>query len=123
MHMDHIVPLRAGGIHDKRNLQPLCAQCNSKKSDQLDTTFSVTKISACIGTSYEKVFRASDSISTIERKLKNALAQRIGQLIASGEYRAALRSKKKEVNGQWNVLRAEKKGREWFARIQKGLEV
>lgn len=123
MHMDHIIPLRAGGIHDERNLQPLCTQCNSKKSDQIDPTFSFEKIADRIGTSYKKTFRVGDSVSTVERKLKNALVERIGGLIAKGAYRNALRLKKTEVNGQWNVLRAERKGREWFSRIQKGLEV
>lgn len=27
MHMDHVIPLRAGGMHDKKNLQPLCTHC------------------------------------------------------------------------------------------------
>jgi len=123
MHMDHVIPLRAGGIQDKINLQPLCMQCNSKKSDQIDPASSVEKISAHIGASYKNSFRASDSIPTIERKLKNALAQRIGSLIATGKYSEVLRAKKKEINGQWNVARAERKGRAWFSRIQKGLEV
>lgn len=122
MHMDHIIPLRAGGMHDKKNLQPLCTQCNSKKSDQIDPASTVGEISARIGALYRKAFRAGESISTIEHKLKNALAERIGRLIAKGTYRSALRAKKREVNGQWNVARAEQKGREWFYRIQKGLE-
>lgn len=29
--MDHVVPLALGGPHDKTNLQPLCALCNSVK--------------------------------------------------------------------------------------------
>lgn len=122
MHMDHIVPLRAGGIHDKRNLQPLCASCNSKKSDQIDTALAVAKVPACIGASYQNAFRLHDSIPTIERALKNALVQRIGRLITTGAYRNALRAKRNEVNGQWNILRAERKGREWFSRVQKGWE-
>lgn len=122
MHMDHIVPLRAGGIHDKRNLQPLCASCNSRKSDQIDTALAIEKISAFIGASYQSAFRLSDSISTVERRLKNALIRRIGGLITAGTYRSALRAKKKEVNGQWDILRAERKGREWFSRVKKGLE-
>lgn len=123
MHMDHIIPLRAGGVHDKKNLQPLCTQCNSKKSDQIDPAFSIKKISTRIGTLCKKAFREGDSISTVERKLKNALAERIGGLIKNGTYHRALLAKKKEVNGQWNVSRAERKGREWFSRIQKGLKV
>ncbi len=122
MHMDHIVPLRAGGIHDKKNLQPLCTQCNIKKSDQLDPTLSIAKISARSSVLYKRVFRVGDSIPTIERKLKNALAKRIGVLISTGKYNEALRAKKKEVNGQWNVARAERKGKAWIYRIQKGLE-
>lgn len=122
MHVDHIIPLRAGGIHDKRNLQPLCASCNSKKSDEIDPTLTASKVSTLIGVSYQNAVRLSEGISTIERKLKNALVRRIGGLITAGAYRGALRAKKREVNGQWNVLRAERKGSEWFSRVQKGLE-
>lgn len=122
MHMDHIVPLRAGGIHDKRNLQPLCVSCNSRKSDQIDPALVASKVSPLIGVSYQNVFHLNESISTIERKLKNALVRRIGGLIMARTYRSALRAKKREVNGQWDVLRAERKGNEWFSRVQKGLE-
>jgi len=122
MHMDHIIPLRAGGIHDKKNLRPLCARCNSKKSDQIDPASSVEDISTRICASYKDSFHAGDSIPTIERKLKNALVQRIGSLISAGKYHAALQAKKKEVNGQWNLAHAERKGKTWFSRIQKGLE-
>lgn len=31
-HMDHIVPLAKGGLHEARNIQLLCAPCNLKKS-------------------------------------------------------------------------------------------
>lgn len=32
-HIDHIVPLRAGGApYDQANLQTLCASCHSKKT-------------------------------------------------------------------------------------------
>lgn len=122
MHMDHIVPLRAGGIHDAQNLQPLCTSCNTKKSDQLDPTISVAEILKRLSIPYKMVIRTSDSITTIERKLKNALVERIGILISMGTYRDAIRAKKKEVNGQWNATRAERKGKAWLARIQKGLE-
>jgi len=30
-HADHIVPLAAGGVHDIKNIQALCASCNCKK--------------------------------------------------------------------------------------------
>ncbi len=30
-HLDHIVPLAAGGAHDRRNVQFLCAPCNLRK--------------------------------------------------------------------------------------------
>ncbi len=123
MHMDHIIPLRAGGIHDKRNLQSLCTQCNIRKSDQIDLKLSAREISKLVGTSYKGAVRVIDSISTIERKLKNALVQKVGALIRTGEYRNALRAKKKEVNGQWDVLRAERKGREWFFRFQAGRDL
>jgi 5-methylcytosine-specific restriction protein A len=34
-HIDHIVPLRAGGAaYDQTNLQTLCASCHSKKTRQ-----------------------------------------------------------------------------------------
>ena len=44
MHLDHIVPLRAGGIHDAKNLQAMCGTCNIKKSDQLNPDISVDEI-------------------------------------------------------------------------------
>lgn len=30
-HVDHVVPLKSGGEHDKRNAQILCAPCNTSK--------------------------------------------------------------------------------------------
>ena len=33
-HLDHIVPLKLGGLHDDANLQILCASCNLKKNAQ-----------------------------------------------------------------------------------------
>lgn len=37
-HVDHIIPLKNGGLNFRRNLQVLCASCNSKKNahDPLD---------------------------------------------------------------------------------------
>lgn len=34
INLDHIVPLAAGGINDVTNLQLLCEECNSRKSDK-----------------------------------------------------------------------------------------
>jgi 5-methylcytosine-specific restriction endonuclease McrA len=33
-HVDHIMPLARGGLHDRRNLQILCPGCNVRKSDK-----------------------------------------------------------------------------------------
>ena len=33
IHADHWVPLRAGGINDASNFQPLCNACNIRKND------------------------------------------------------------------------------------------
>mgnify|MGYP001607228559 CR=1 FL=1 len=123
MHMDHIIPLRAGGIHDRKNLQPLCNACNSRKSDQIDPTTPYHKIASLVGAPYKKAFLQTDSAGTIERKLKNALMRHIGALIKGERYEAAVRAKKREVNGQWDVARAVRKGSEWFARLEKELEV
>ena len=122
MHADHIIPLRAGGIHDAKNFQPLCESCNEKKSDQIDPILSVKKIRKLVGLRYNRVFKDTDSISTIERKLKSAVVNNIEKLISNKEYLNALKKRKKEVNGQWNVERAYRKGTEWFSRKQAGYE-
>lgn len=31
---DHIIPLSQGGTNELKNLQPMCRECNSKKSDK-----------------------------------------------------------------------------------------
>jgi len=33
-HLDHITPLARGGTDRPTNLQPLCANCNLRKSDR-----------------------------------------------------------------------------------------
>ena len=38
-HLDHIVPLKTGGLHDDTNLQVLCAACNLHKSDKDPVAF------------------------------------------------------------------------------------
>ncbi len=37
--VDHIIPLRSGGTHDRENLAPLCAACHSKKTVVSDGWF------------------------------------------------------------------------------------
>lgn len=120
MHADHIVPLRVGGIHDIRNFQPLCGRCNERKSDQIDPVTPAEKIRKLVGADYKKVFKNTDSFSTIERKLRSAVVARIGKLIEIGEYLNALKAKKKEVNGQWDVNRAYRKGVKWFRQVTHG---
>ncbi len=122
IHADHIVPLRAGGVNDARNLQPLCTVCNEKKSDQIDPSLSPIRIRRLVGVSYKSLVKEGDSVATIERKLKNGLRKRVSELIENGTYLDALKEKKKEVNGQWKIARAYRKGFEWFSRIKKGWE-
>lgn len=122
MHADHIIPLRAGGINDEKNFQPLCSSCNSKKSDQIDPAFSATKIKMLVGKGYKEIINGEDSVSTIERKLKTALVKRIEDLIDNKGYLEAIKAKKKEVNGQWDINRAYRKGSEWISQIRKGVE-
>ena len=113
MHMDHIVPLRAGGIHDSRNLQPMCATCNIKKSDQIDSGMKFDEILARIHPDYHHVIDQSDSIQTIERKLKAHLEETIIGFIQDGTYEQRVRDLKRRVNGQWGVERVVKAGKEW----------
>ncbi len=116
MHADHYIPLRAGGIHDVKNFQPPCDSCNSKKSDQIDQKTPISKIIKLVGNPYKNVIKSKDSVSTIERKLKAALLKRIANLVDSSKYLEAIRAKKKEVNGQWDINRVYKKGVEWLDR-------
>ena len=32
--IDHIIPVSRGGTSERENLQPLCVDCNTKKSDR-----------------------------------------------------------------------------------------
>ena len=38
-HIDHIIPLSKGGLHDINNLQLICASCNHKKGNKLEEEF------------------------------------------------------------------------------------
>ena len=116
IHADHWVPLRAGGINDVSNFQPLCNACNIRKNDQIDPRLSPDEIRALVGARYQKVVRQGDSVETIERKLKASLVKYLKSLITRKRYLDAIRRKKKEVNGQWNVERAYSKGIEWLKR-------
>ncbi len=116
MHADHMVPLRAGGMNDAKNFQPLCNPCNIRKSDQLDPRLSSAEIVRLTSRLFRHLIEESDSIPTIERKLKSGLFDRISRLIKVGLYLEAIRAKKKEVNGQWIVERAYKKGVDWVKR-------
>lgn len=116
MHADHKAPLRAGGINDAKNFQPLCTACNIRKNDQVDPRLTPEEIRALVGTRYRKIVRLEDSVETIERKLKASLVRHLKSLLIRGRYLDAIRLKKKEVNGQWSVERAYRKGVEWIKR-------
>ncbi len=116
MHADHWVPLRAGGINDAKNFQPLCNACNIRKNDQIDPRLTSEEVQTLVGTRYKKIVHLEDSIETIERKLKASLVKHLKSLLNRGLYLDAIRRKKKEVNGQWNVDRAYRKGVEWLKR-------
>ena len=113
MHMDHIVPLRAGGIHDARNLQPMCATCNIKKTDQIQQDLSIEELLERLGPDHHHAFDRNDSIPTIERKLKASLEQKIMEMIRTDSYDQEVRDLKRRVNGQWDVERVVKKGQDW----------
>ncbi len=116
MHADHWVPLRAGGINDASNFQPLCNACNIRKNDQIDPRLTPDEIRMLVGARYQKIVRSEDSTETIERKLKTLLVKYLKFLVSRGRYLDTIRRKKKEVNGQWNVERAYRKGIEWLKR-------
>lgn len=113
MHLDHIIPLRCGGVHDARNLQPMCGTCNIKKTDQIQTDMTYDQIISRIGADYHHVVNQNDSIQTIERKLKAHLENRILTSIQNGSYEQEVRDLKRRVNGQWVVDRVVKKGGDW----------
>ena len=39
MHIDHIIPRKAGGTHDLDNLQVLCKSCNLRKAARSESFF------------------------------------------------------------------------------------
>jgi 5-methylcytosine-specific restriction endonuclease McrA len=39
LHIDHIIPRKAGGTHDLDNLQVLCKACNLRKSSKEEGVF------------------------------------------------------------------------------------
>jgi len=117
MHADHRVPLRVGGLHDAKNFQPLCGACNVRKLHQVDQKLAPLDIKRLVGKVYRPKIYTNESVETAERRLKWAVRARIRSLVQRGAYKKALIAKKKEVNGQWDVERAYKKGTEW---IQKG---
>ena len=39
LHIDHIIPRKAGGTHDLDNLQVLCKSCNLRKSSKQEGVF------------------------------------------------------------------------------------
>ena len=43
VHIDHMVPLSRGGMHDESNLQLLCARCNEVKGPRTQTEFALSK--------------------------------------------------------------------------------
>jgi len=116
MHADHWVPLRAGGINDASNFQPLCNACNIRKNDQIDPRLTSDEIRMLVGVRYQKIVHSEDSVETIERKLKASLVRHLKSLVNRRRYLDAIRRKKKEVNGQWSVDRAHRKGVEWIKR-------
>ena len=116
MHADHKVPLRAGGINDAMNFQPLCKVCNLMKSDQLDTRLTRAQIRTLVGRQFRSEIRAGESISTTERGLKAALSEHIENLETAGEYLNAIKAKKKRTNGQWDPQHAYRKGVAWLRR-------
>ncbi|MDO8407668.1 MAG: HNH endonuclease signature motif containing protein [bacterium] len=116
MHADHKVPLRAGGINDARNFQPLCSGCNATKSDQLDTRLSAKEIRNLVGSRYRSLVRSGDSIQTTDRRLKAALWEYLENLEMAGQYLKAIKAKKREVNGQWDPDHAHRKGVVWIKR-------
>lgn len=118
MHADHIVPLRAGGLHDAVNFQPLCDVCNTRKSDQIDPAIRPKRLRKLVGARLVSVIKDTDSSQTIERKLKNSLALSIGRAIKNGSYKTLIAAVKKRVNGQWIVDRAFRKGVSWYERWQ-----
>ena len=69
-----------------------------------------------VGVRYQKIVRSEDSVETIERKLKASLVRYLKSLLSRKSYLIAIRRKKKEVNGQWSVERAYRKGIEWIKR-------
>ena len=58
------------------------------------------------------IFRAT--VEQNERALKFALICHLQKLLKAGRYKKAIEAKKREVNGQWKVDRAYKKGVTWL---------
>ena len=91
----------------------MCATCNIKKTDQIQPDMTVDEILARIHPDYHHIIDRSDSIQTIERKLKAHLEGIVEASIRDGTYEQKLRDLKRRVNGQWDVERVVKKGTEW----------